>query len=439
VDWDNLGNDALSHLQNYLRIDTTNPPGNEAPAAEFLGGILEAEGIDFKLYESDTGRTSLLARLEGDGEGKPLILLNHIDVVPADPDGWEVHPFSGEIRDGYVWGRGALDMKGMGIMELMAFIAARREGLELRRDLVFLAVADEEAGGYKGIKYLLDEHPEELEAELVINEGGYATSDIVAGSPFFMISVAEKYAMWLKITRKGPGGHGSMPTGQGALECLVLALGRLLSSPRPMVINPIMRAYFTELAKHWEILNRYREDGDVETLRGIITENNLMAVPALGSMLRDTVSLNMLNAGVKENVIPDEATAHLDCRLLPETEPEEFVASVRESMRDQEIDIDIVLHGERSPATPVNSDYYRALEKTIAAHYPEAAISPFLLSGMSDSRFFRALGILCLGIIPASLGMADLSSIHGVNEKIAVADVKKGTEFLYDLITTLCT
>ncbi len=439
MDLDPLGEEALAHLQEYLRIDTSNPPGNEAAGTDFLGGILRDEGIEFKTYQSEPGRTSLLARLKGGGEGKPLIMLNHIDVVPADPDGWEIHPFSGEISDGYVWGRGSLDMKGMGIMELMAFIAARREGLALKRDVVFLAVADEEAGGYQGVKYLLDEHPEEMQADLVINEGGYATSDLIAGSPLFMVSVAEKYALWLRLSRKGLGGHGSMPTGQGALERLVLALGRLLETPRPMVINPIMQVFLAELAEHWEILKPYREDGEVETLKKIIDHNNLMAIPALGSMLRDTVSLTMLNAGVKENVIPDEASAHLDCRLLPETEPEEFMASVRESLQDPEIEISILLNGERSPATATDSEFYSVLEKTLVSRYPEAVISPFLLSGMSDSRFFRALGVPCYGIIPASLGMADLSSIHGVNEKMAVADVGEGAAFLYDLIVALCT
>jgi acetylornithine deacetylase/succinyl-diaminopimelate desuccinylase-like protein len=433
-----MGVEALAYLQEYLHIDTSNPPGNEAAGAEFLGGILQDEGIEFKLYLSEPGRASLLARLEGEGRGKPLILLNHIDVVPADPHGWDVHPFSGEISDGYVWGRGALDMKGMGIMELMALIAARREGLALQRDVVFLAVADEETGGYQGVKYLLDKYPEEMRADLVINEGGYASSDLIAGSPLFMVSVAEKYAMWLRLSRRGLGGHGSMPTGQGALECLVRALGRLLEDPRPMVINPIMQAFLAELAKHWEILKPYGEDGEVETLKRIIDENNLMAIPALGSMLRDTLSLNMLNAGVKENVIPDEASAHLDCRLLPETELEEFMASVRESLQDPEIDIAAMLKGERSPATATDSELYNVLEKTLIDHYPGSVVSPFLLSGMSDSRFFRALGVPCFGIIPASLGMADLSSIHGVNEKIAVADVGEGAAFLYDLIVNLC-
>ncbi|MBN2025858.1 MAG: M20/M25/M40 family metallo-hydrolase [Actinobacteria bacterium] len=439
MDWDKLGDRAVSTLSEYLRIDTTNPPGNEAPGAEFLGSILKQEGISCKLYESAPGRSSLLARLEGKGEGKPLILLNHIDVVPANPDNWQVHPFSGEITDGFVWGRGALDMKGMGIMELMAFIAAARDGLELKRDVVFLAVADEEAGGYSGARMMLENHPEELDADLVINEGGYATLDLIAGRSLFMIANAEKYGYWLRLTRRGVGGHGSMPTGQGALDLMVPALARLLENKRPMNVNPTMQAFFSRLAEHWEILAPYGEDGDLRTLERLIEENNLTALPALSAVVRDTVSLNMLNAGVKINVIPDEAEAFLDCRLLPETEGKEFLAFIKDALDDPEMEVDVFMDMEKAPASPIDSDFFRSIEKVILADYPDAVTTPFMLSGLSDSRFFRAKGIPCYGIIPAHLGLMDLARIHGVDERIPVRDVRDGSKFLYDLVVEICT
>lgn len=438
MDWDKLGYDAVETLCEYLRIDTTNPPGNEAPGAEFLGDVLRGEGIEFRLYESALGRSSLLARLRGSGEGRPLILLNHIDVVPANPENWQIHPFSGEIADGFIWGRGALDMKGMGVMELMAFIAAAREGLELGRDVVFLAVADEEAGGYSGARMLLEKHPEELEADLVINEGGYATMDLVPGKPFFMIANAEKYGYWLRLRRRGIGGHGSMPTGQGALDHMVPALARLLASKRPMSINPTMQAFFARLAEHWEILFPYRDDGSLETLERLVEENNLAALPALSAVVRDTVSLNMLNAGVKINVIPDEAEAFLDCRLLPETEEDDFLAYIREALGDPDMEVDVFMDMERAPASPLEGLFIAAIERAVRANYPDAVSSPFMLSGLSDSRFFRARGIPCYGIIPARLGLADLTRIHGVDERIAVQDVKDGVKFLYDLIVETC-
>lgn len=439
MDWHKLEEEAITALREYIRVDTTNPPGNEDSGARFLGEILRDHGLDYRLLESAPGRTSLIARLPGTGEGKPLVFLNHIDVVPADPEGWQIHPFSGEIADGYVWGRGTLDMKGMAIMQLAAFIAVAREGLRLQRDLVFLAVADEEAGGYSGLKMLLDKHPQELEADLVINEGGYVLMDLVPGRPFFMVACAEKYGLWLRLLRRGLGGHGSMPTGQGALELLVSALARFLERRRPLRVNPVMQVFFSRLAEHWEILEPYRRDGKAETLLRIVEENNLAAIPAINAVMRDTASLNMLHAGNKINVIPERAEAFLDCRLLPETDAEEFLDFVRVALGDEKVEIDRFLDTGKAPASPLDGDYYQAIEESISACYPDAVVSPFLLSGLSDSRYFRARGVPCYGIIPARIGLSDLARIHGTDERIAVQDVKEGVHFLYRLAIRLCT
>lgn len=438
MDWDELEERAVAALGEYLRIDTTNPPGNETAGAEFLGSILRDEGITYGLFESAPGRSSLIARLEGSGGGKPVILLNHIDVVPADPESWSLHPFSGEIADGFIWGRGALDMKGMGIMELFAFIAVARENPRLQRDLVFLAAADEEAGGYSGVRALLENHPGELEADVVVNEGGYATTDLVPGRPFFMVASAEKYGYWLRLLRRGMGGHGSMPTGQGALERMVPALARLLEQGRPLRINPTMQAFFARLAEHWDILAPFRDDGDPDTLARLVEDHNLTALPALNAVLRDTMSLNMLNAGVKINVIPDRAEAFLDCRLLPETEGEEFLAHVRNALADPEMEVDVFMDMERAPASPHSGPWFEAIAEVVERDYPGALVSPFMLSGLSDSRFFRARGVPCYGIIPARVGLADLSRIHGVDERIAERDVREGVRFLFDLAVSLC-
>jgi acetylornithine deacetylase/succinyl-diaminopimelate desuccinylase-like protein len=219
---------------------------------------------------------------------------------------------------------------------------------------------------------------------------------------------------------------------------MVPALARLLEGKRPLNINPTMRAFFSRLAEHWEILAPYRRDGDLRTLESLIVENNLAAIPALSAVLRDTVSLNMLNAGVKINVIPDEAEAFLDCRLLPETEGEEFLSYIRETIADPEMEVDVFMDMERAPASPLDSPYLEAIEKTVLSSYPDAVVSPFMLSGLSDSRFFRARGVPCYGIIPARLGLMDLARIHGVDERIPVQDVKDGVRFLYDLVLAIC-
>lgn len=433
-----LADEAVEVLSAYLRIDTTNPPGNEAAGASFLAGVLHDHGLECQILETAPGRSSLLARLPGSGEGKPLIFLSHIDVMPADPEGWQVNPFSGEISDGFVWGRGALDMKGMGIMQLMAFIAVAGEGRPLRRDLVFLAVPDEEAGGYAGAKLLLESHPGELEADLVINEGGYALLDLVPGRPFFMVACAEKYGLWLRLLQHGQGGHGSMPTGKGALELLVRSLARFLEHRRPLRVNPVMQAFFSRLAEYWEILEPYRRDGKAETLARIIQDNALDAIPALNAVLRDTASLNVLHAGSKINVIPDRAEAFLDCRLLPETEAQEFMGFVRDALAGEGLQIDSYQDMEKSPPSPWDGDPYRAVEESILECYPDAVTSPFMLSGLSDSRFFRARGVPCYGIIPARIGLSDLSRIHGADERISVEDVRDGVFFLRDLALRFC-
>jgi acetylornithine deacetylase/succinyl-diaminopimelate desuccinylase-like protein len=438
VNWNELGEEAVGYLQEYIRIDTSNPPGNEAPGARFLQDILAAEDIACTTYEPQPGRTSLLARLEGNRPEKPLILLNHIDVVPAEPSDWDVPPFGGEIGDGYIWGRGALDMKGMGIMQLIALLAARREGIQLSRDVVFLAVADEEAGGVLGAKYLIDKEAKALDGAVVINEGGFINTSLVEGKPFFTITNAEKSAVWLKLVRHGQSGHGSVPAGPGALDLLVKALARLLDNPRPLKIEPIMREFMYRLSRYWEILGPYREDCEPETLESLIHEYQLMATPALAAVLHDMISLNVLNAGVKVNVVPDRAEAELDCRVLPGTDIDEFMDYVRESLDDPAIQISLGKEIEICGASPTDNQYYRAIEEVIEKDYPEAICSPFLLPGTSDSRFFRLIGVPSYGIIPAKLELEDISRIHGVNERIAVADLKEGIKFMYDLMIRIC-
>ncbi len=433
-----LADRAVEVLSAYLRIDTTNPPGNEEAGALFLGDILREHGLPYHLLETAPGRASLLARLPGSGVGRPLVFLNHIDVVPADAQGWQVPPFSGEVSDGFVWGRGALDMKGMGVMQLLAFIAVAEEGVPLRRDLVFLAVADEEAGGQAGLKALLEKFPGELEADLVINEGGFALLDLVPGKPFFLVACAEKYGLWVRLLQQGQGGHGSMPTGKGALELLVRSLARLLDHKRPLRVNPVMQAFFSRLAGYWEVLSPFREDGSTETLMRIISENGLDAIPALNAVLRDTVSLNVLHAGSKINVIPDRAEAFLDCRLLPETEAPEFLDFLRRTLEGEGLRIDRYQDMEKSPPSPWEGSPYELVERCVLDHYPDAVVSPFMLSGLSDSRFFRARGIPCYGLIPARLGLADLARVHGADERISIRDLREGVVFLRDLALMFC-
>ena len=222
--------EAVDLLTRYLKIDTTNPPGNEGRGVAFFAEIFDREGIACKTYEASSGRGSIGAVIPGTGEKGAVILLNHIDVVPARADEWSIHPFSGEIKDGYIYGRGALDMKGQGILELLTFLEFKRKGLTPCRDLIFLAVADEEAGGVNGVQYLLNNYGEDIQADLVINEGGFGISDVLPDRPLFMIATAEKGVCRVKLRRSGPPGHGSVPHGDNALEKLVQGLASFVTA-----------------------------------------------------------------------------------------------------------------------------------------------------------------------------------------------------------------
>ncbi|CAB1077849.1 YscS-like amidohydrolase [Olavius algarvensis Delta 1 endosymbiont] len=283
-----MPHEAVELLSQYLQIDTTNPPGNEHLGVEFLADILQREGVEYKTFEASPGRSSLKAVLPGTGAKGAIILLNHIDVVPARAAEWSVPPFSGALKDGYIYGRGALDMKSLGILELLALLEIKRKGLTPCRDIIFLAVADEETGGSQGVQYLLEHHPDEFQADLVINEGGFGLSDVLANRPLFMLAAAEKGICQLKLTRTGPPGHGSTPHGDNALEKLVAGLHRVLTQDNPIVVTPLIAEYFKRLGTEWEFLQPYLEDGKTETLVEALTQSGMIDVPQMSAMLKNT-------------------------------------------------------------------------------------------------------------------------------------------------------
>lgn len=428
----------------YLRINTTNPPGNETAAASFFADIFKREGIAHAIWESKPGRGSIMARIPRNPGAKtpdpgPLVLMHHSDVVPADPSEWSFDPFGGQIIDGYICGRGALDTKGLGIMELMAFLAAKREGLALTRDLVFLAAADEEMGAEWGVDWLFKHHYDEIKASLVINEGGIGVSDLIAGKSLHMVATGEKGLCWLELIRTGPAGHGSTPHGQNSLEKLNLALVRLLTAPIPYEVKPAVAEYFRNLARGWDFLKPYGDDGRPETLIRLMTETGLITNPQLSAMLKNTISLNVMNAGDKTNSIPGRAVAHLDTRLLPEEDMDAFVAWIKKTLADDEIEINY-LHTSAANESPFDTEPYRIIAEVMERHYPGSVVTPSLLTGGSDSRFYRDKGVPTYGIFPAVVSMADVTGmIHGVDEKISVDNMVTGTQVTTDIVKRLCT
>ena len=429
--------EAVDLLTRYLKIDTTNPPGNEGRGVAFFAEIFDREGIACKTYEASSGRGSIGAVIPGTGEKGAVILLNHIDVVPARADEWSIHPFSGEIKDGYIYGRGALDMKGQGILELLTFLEFKRKGLTPCRDLIFLAVADEEAGGVNGVQYLLNNYGEDIQADLVINEGGFGISDVLPDRPLFMIATAEKGVCRVKLRRSGPPGHGSVPHGDNALEKLVQGLSRLLAKDSPVIITPLIAEYFKQLGTSWEFLQPYLQDGKPETLVEILTQKGMLNIPQMAAMLKNTISLNMMHAGNKVNVIPSAAEAELDIRLLPGTDPDSVVAEIKEHLADDDIKIEVT-GTFRASESSMDTEDFSIIKDVHLAHFPDALAVPSLLFGASDSRFFRKKGIPCYGVNPVLLSLEELGKIHGIDERISEENMIKGTEVFIDIVKKLC-
>jgi acetylornithine deacetylase/succinyl-diaminopimelate desuccinylase-like protein len=350
---------------------------------------------------------------------------------------WDFEPFGGEVKDGFIHGRGALDMKGQGIMELLAFLDIKRKGLRPCRDIIFLAVADEEAGGKYGVKFLLENYPDDFEADIVLNEGGYGISDILPDRPVMMVSTAEKGVCWVKLSRTGPPGHGSIPHGQNALEKMIQGINRILNRENPLIISDVMAEYFRQMGAGWEFLKPYLENNDINTLIRALTESGMADVPQISAMIRNTVSVTMMAAGTKTNVIPSQVEAELDIRILPGVDPDEFVNGLKKQLSDEDISVEITTKHSATESS-MDSSSFSLIKKVVTDHFTDALVVPSLLMGISDSRFFRDRGISCYGVCPVLIQMDDVQRIHGLDEKISEENMIKGTVVYTDIVNRFC-
>lgn len=416
-------------LQQYLRIDTTNPPGREHLAASFLAGILHREGIPTRLLVSPQGRTSLWARLPADpakaspkSGGRAIVLLHHTDVVPAGP-GWTVRPFAGEIRDGRLWGRGAVDDKSLGIAQLAAFVDLKRRGVPLERDVVYLAVADEENGGGQGAGWIMDRHPELFRGvEGVVGEGGRAQLSGDGRVLWWGIEVSQKRPLWLRVTTSGRGGHASGLNPESANHQLVLALSRLLQKPTLWRVTPAARTYVRAIAPfHQGQLRRTLFEID-----RVVTPTGAkeFLLPGMANLFIDSIQVTVLDGGEKINVIPREARALLDIRLLPDTDSEAFLGEIRKALGD-DCAVEVLVTSPPAPPSPVTGPVWTALAQALGASGP---VVPTFVPGFTDSRFFRERGIPAYGIAPFALSGEDLRGIHSADERIPLDELDRGVE-----------
>ena len=434
---DTLEQEAVSLLSRYIQIDTTNPPGNETKAAQFFKETFDREGIEARIIESAPGRGNIYARLRGSGAKKAVILLNHMDVVPADGNLWKEAPFSGSLKDGYIWGRGALDMKGPAIAELMTLLALKRNNVALRGDVIFLGTADEEAGGALGAGFLLEKHPDMFaNVGVVLNEGGGVRLGKDGKVQSYSVSVAEKTPLWLRLIATGAPGHGSTPGRDAAVDKLVLGLGRLLAHQTQIKVVPEVQKFFADTAAG-EPESRHQKYQDLRTaLKDPAFAADFTNNPRNNASVRNTIAVTGLRASDKVNVIPSQASADIDARLLPGENPQSFIAEVRRVIGDESIKIEVLLSFPAA-ASPADPEAMSAIQALAKARDNDAPVVAPLVRGFTDCHFFRAKGISCLGFMPLRNIPSEEGLVHGVNERISLDSLRSGMQSLYELVHKL--
>jgi acetylornithine deacetylase/succinyl-diaminopimelate desuccinylase-like protein len=433
---DPVEHEAEAALVSYLRIDTSNPPGNETAGARFLQQLLVKEGIEATLVGADPGRQSVYARLVSGTNEKALILLHHIDVVPAIASEWTKPPFAGIRSGGYLWGRGALDIKSLGIAELMAFIDLKRRHVPLRRDVIYLAVADEELGGRNGCAALLEQHPERFaNAGFVLNEGGY-NETIVDHVPFWGIEVQAKVPLWLRITTKGGAGHAAAPPDDGGvLARLVRSLDAIQRIPTPYRLTPAVARAFHQAGKarpdeRGEVLREIAEPLDTARIERVLS-------PGYRSLLHDTIAITRIAGGSAINVLPATASADVDIRLLPDETTAPMVARVKETLPAGG-ELQILLAGQPVPESPSDTELFRVLAAAMTTAESGSIVAPVVGGGTSDSRFFRARGIVAYGIAPFKVNYYDADTVHGNDERIRARFFAEGVRLMRTIVTDFC-
>jgi acetylornithine deacetylase/succinyl-diaminopimelate desuccinylase-like protein len=428
-------------LQDLLRFDSTNPPGNETPCIDFIARTLASEGIDSTVIESAPGRGNLVARLKGDGSLPPILLFGHVDVVPAEADKWQRPPFSGDLHDGIIWGRGATDMKQMVAMEMTTLLQLKREGANLKRDVIFMANADEETGGLMGAGFMVQNHPDLIRAEYALTEGG-ASSIELEGRSFFVCSTGEKGSARFTLRGRGRPGHASQPHMENAILPLAIALQRIIETPLPLHLTRTTRA-------HVEALASGVSSGTAEMLRALLdaeTHADAMAeLPLaepvkrrLNAIFRNTATPTILQAGSKINVIPAEAIAQVDCRVLPGATPESIAAEVRAVVGDRvEVEFGRFNPGQESdPASPL----FETIKQCVGARVLGSMVVPGLIAGGTDARHVNKLGIKTYGFIPARYEGPSMTGLaHAHDERISVANLMFGTQVIYDVVRAAST
>ncbi|HKB12595.1 MAG TPA: M20/M25/M40 family metallo-hydrolase [Vicinamibacterales bacterium] len=411
-------------LSAYVAIDTSNPPGDTRKAADFLASILERDGIPVTRYESAPGKAIVYARLKATASppaGKALLLLHHMDVVPADRSQWKTDPFTPTMQGNELWARGAMDMKGQGIAQLLAFLRLKRERVPLSRDVILLAEPDEEVGGAMGARWMIANHYAELDPEYVIDEGGFGSRDLFAANRLvYGISVAEKKIVWLKLRVEGVAGHGSQPNDRNPNDRLVRALARLLAPAAAPEAAPARKGEASVL--------------DVMRAKvGTFADNKFT-----NAIQRSTIALTWFRSGVgdppKINVIPSVAEAGIDCRVLPGTTKDQWIGEVQRRLGDPSIKIELINESDDPVVTTADSPLFRSLEAAIKRRHADAVVTPLLIPYGTDSNAFRPRGVKSYGIFPAILSADIAASMHSDAERVPLDGVSEAAQVFFEAL-----
>lgn len=426
--------ETVTVLRELIRIDTTNPPGNEGAAASYIQKIFDREEISSRLIECAPGRANIVARLKGIGQERPILLMAHMDVVGVERDKWSFDPFSAELRDGYLLGRGAADDKAMLAANLELMLLLKRSGMRFDRDIIFVGTAGEEGAPEVGINCLLEKSPAEVDAEFALNEGGDAPLQSSSGVPLYVaISTAEKTPSPIRIIAKGTPGHGAFPAGNNAIAHLAFAISRISQWQIPVRLNSTTREFFAQISS----LNLGQDSDFARTITSPETQNRMQsAIPRYWAMSRTTISPTMMNAGFRANVVPAEAIATLDIRLLPDENPDAFFDELRRVIDDPTIRIE---HASAphpvSPISGTDTEMFRSLVAGYRKVHPGIAVLPQMVPGATDCAQLRIHRTQCYGVaIPMTV--SDRAREHGVDERISINGVGQYLGAIYNTLAT---
>jgi acetylornithine deacetylase/succinyl-diaminopimelate desuccinylase-like protein len=433
-----LQGEAIVWLQDLIRINTSNPPGNEIVAAKYIADVLKREGIPSEIFESTPGRGFLVARLSATAMPDPsraLLLMAHLDVVGVDKSKWSVDPFAAVMKDGYLYGRGTIDDKGMVIANLAVFISLKRSSARLNRDVIFLAEGDEEAGGEFGMKFAVEKHWDKIAAGFALNEGGHTV--LKNGKVQYVgVQATEKVAVNVDVIATGTSGHASIPRKDNPVAHLAIAIGKIGAYEAPAQFNSVTRGYFQGIAPledeetgKW-LLALDTSDRADHAARWV-SNNNLI----WNAMLRDTATPTMLQAGIRQNVVPSEARGVLNIRLLPGNQLDPLLGKLKQLVNDPQIRFETQPNGgEAAPSSSLESDLYATIKTVSAQQFAGAPVVPYMSTGATDSARLRMRNVQAYGLDPFPLTEDDLMRMHADDERIPIDSFRRGIQFLYAVV-----